>query len=585
MGFTAINERFIQDLQEKVDIDEVISSHVSLRRRGKTLVGLCPFHNEKTPSFTVYPDTRSFYCFGCGAGGDVISFVRRIENLDYIEAVKAVAQIAGMSMPEDGYDDTLSKKRMRLLAANREAARFFNACLMDEKNRFAFDYFLKRGLSPNTIRKFGLGYAPNDWRKLIEHMRSKGFTEEELVLANLARRSEKNGRTSCYDNFRNRVMFPIIDLRGNVIAFGGRVMDDSKPKYINTSDTLVYKKSNGVFALNFAKNANENKLILVEGYMDVIALHQAGFGNAIACLGTAFTSEQANLLSRYADEVIICYDNDEAGRKATEKALSVLGKTGLKLRVVAMSGGKDADEIIRTHGKERFAALLNEAANKTEYKLLEERNKYNILTDDGKLRFLMAAANILAECGSIESEIYATRLSNELGVNVESIKAQIRSAKTKLRRSDDVRRKKEQDSMLEKSFADKNNPERAKNIRAARAEETLIASFMRNPDFYNKLKEKFTPQDFITTFNRRVMECLARKLDEGLDPNLSIFSDSFTPEEMDTVTRIYISSNTLSNTLKECEDCIEVLKNSAAPKDIKASELSDEEFIKLFNKK
>ncbi len=585
VGFTAINERFIQDLQEKVDIDEVISSHVSLKRRGKTLVGLCPFHNEKTPSFTVYPDTRSFYCFGCGAGGDVISFVRRIENLDYIEAVKAVAQIAGMSMPEDGYDDTLSKKRMRLLAANREAARFFNACLMDEKNRFALDYFLKRGLSPNTIRKFGLGYAPNDWRKLIEHMRSKGFTEEELVLANLARRSEKNGRTSCYDNFRNRVMFPIIDLRGNVIAFGGRVMDDSKPKYINTSDTLVYKKSNGVFALNFAKNANENKLILVEGYMDVIALHQAGFGNAIACLGTAFTSEQANLLSRYADEVIICYDNDEAGRKATEKALSVLGKTGLKLRVVAMSGGKDADEIIRTHGKERFAALLNEAANKTEYKLLEERNKYNILTDDGKLRFLMAAANILAECGSIESEIYATRLSNELGVNVESIKAQIRSAKTKLRRSDDVRRKKEQDSMLEKSFADKNNPERAKNIRAARAEETLIASFMRNPDFYNKLKEKFTPQDFITTFNRRVMECLARKLDEGLDPNLSIFSDSFTPEEMDTVTRIYISSNTLSNTLKECEDCIEVLKNSAAPKDIKASELSDEEFIKLFNKK
>lgn len=585
MVFTAINERFIQDLQERADIEQVISSHVNLKRRGKTLVGLCPFHNEKTPSFTVYPDTRSFYCFGCGAGGDVISFVRRIENLDYIEAVKAVAQLAGMSMPEDGYDDTLSKKRMRLLAANREAARFFNACLMDEKNRFALDYFLKRGLSPNTIRKFGLGYAPDEWRSLLEHMRSKGFTEEELVLANLARRTEKNGRTSCYDNFRNRVMFPIIDLRGNVIAFGGRVMDDSKPKYINTSDTLVYKKSNGVFALNFAKNANENKLILVEGYMDVIALHQAGFGNAIACLGTAFTSEQANLLSRYADEVIICYDNDEAGRKATERALSVLGKTGLKLRVVTMSGGKDADEIIRTHGKERFASLLSEAANKTEYRLLEERNKYNILTDDGKLRFLMAAANILAECGSIESEIYATRLSNELGVNVDSIKAQIRSAKTKLRRTDEVRRKKEQDTMLEKSFEDKNNPERAKNIKAARAEETLIASFMRNPDFYNKLKEKFSPQDFVTSFNRRIMECLAQKLDEGFDPNLSIFSNSFTPEEMDSITRIFISANSLSNSLKECEDCIEVLKKGSAPKITNAADLSDEEFIKLFNKK
>lgn len=585
MVFTAVNERFIQDLQERADIEQVISSHVNLKRRGKTLVGLCPFHNEKTPSFTVYPDTRSFYCFGCGAGGDVISFVRRIENLDYIEAVKAVAQLAGMSMPEDGYDDTLSKKRMRLLAANREAARYFNACLMDEKNRFALDYFLNRGLNANTIRKFGLGYAPNEWSSLIAHMRSKGFTEEELVLANLARRTEKNGRISCYDNFRNRVMFPIIDLRGNVIAFGGRVMDDSKPKYINTSDTLVYKKSNGVFALNFAKNSNENKLILVEGYMDVIALHQAGFGNAIACLGTAFTSEQANLLSRYADEVIICYDNDEAGRKATERALSVLGKTGLKLRVVAMSGGKDADEIIRTHGRERFASLLSEAANKTEYRLLEERNKYNILTDDGKLRFLMAAANVLAECGSIESEIYATRLSNELGVNVDSIKAQIRSAKAKLRRTDEVRRKKEQDTMLEKSFEDKNNPERAKNIKAARAEETLIASFMRNPDFYGKLKEKFSPQDFVTSFNRRIMECLAQKLDEGLDPNLSIFSNSFTPEEMDSITRIYLSANTLSNSLKECEDCIDVLKKGSAPKITNAADLSDEEFIKLFNKK
>ena len=270
----AISERFIQDLQEKVDIETVISSQVNLKRRGKTLVGLCPFHNEKTPSFTVYPETRSFYCFGCGAGGDVFSFIRRTENLDYVEAVKAVAQMAGVPMPEDGYDDTLSKKRMRLLSANREAARFFHACLMKPENKPALDYFLNRGLSLNTVRHFGLGYAPNEWRALIEHMRSKGFTDEELVLANLARRSEKNGRTSCYDNFRNRVMFPIIDLRGNVIAFGGRVMDDSKPKYINTSDTLVYKKSNGVFALNFAKNDNDNKLILVEGYMDVIALHQ-----------------------------------------------------------------------------------------------------------------------------------------------------------------------------------------------------------------------------------------------------------------------------------------------------------------------
>ncbi len=581
-----INERFIQELQDKIDIEQVISSHINLKRRGKNLVGLCPFHNEKTPSFTVYPESRSFYCFGCGAGGDVISFVRRMDNLDYIEAVKAVAQMAGMSMPEDGYDDTLAKQRKRLLEANREAARFYHSCLMDPKNKDALDYFLKRGLSINTIRRFGLGYAPNDWRELINHLKSKGFTEHELVLANLARRSDKNGRANYYDNFRNRVMFPIIDLRGNVIAFGGRVMDDSKPKYINTSDTLVYKKSNGVFAMNLAKNNNDNKFILVEGYMDVIALHQAGFTNAIACLGTAFTSEQANLLSRYAEEIIICYDNDEAGKTATARALEVLGKTGLKLRVVTMSGGKDADEIIRKHGKERFADLLSGASNKTEYKLLEERNKYNLATDDGKLRFLMAATQVLATCGSIEQDIYATRLSNELGVSVESIKAQLKTASARQRRADEAKKRTETAEMLLKSNEDKNNPERTKNLGAAKAEETLIASFMRNPDFYYKLKEKISPDDFVTAFNRRVFECLIKGLESGIELGLSMFSADFTPEEMDSVTRISLIAPNLSNTIKECEDCIAVLKNhSAVSKVTDASELSDEEFLKAFMKK
>lgn len=581
-----INERFIQELQDKIDIEQVISSHINLKRRGKNLVGLCPFHNEKTPSFTVYPESRSFYCFGCGAGGDVISFVRRMDNLDYIEAVKAVAQMAGMSMPEDGYDDTLAKQRKRLLEANREAARFYHSCLMDPKNKDALDYFLKRGLSINTIRRFGLGYAPNDWRELINHLRSLGFTEHELVLANLARRSDKNGRANYYDNFRNRVMFPIIDLRGNVIAFGGRVMDDSKPKYINTSDTLVYKKSNGVFAMNLAKNNNDNKFILVEGYMDVIALHQAGFTNAIACLGTAFTNEQANLLSRYAEEIIICYDNDEAGKTATARALGVLGKTGLKLRVVTMAGGKDADEIIRKHGKERFADLLREASNKTEYKLLEERNKYNLATDDGKLRFLMAATQVLANCGSIEQDIYATRLSNELGVNVESIKAQLKTASARQRRADEAKKRTETAEMLMKSNEDKNNPERTKNLGAAKAEETLIASFMRNPDFYNKLKGKISPDDFVTAFNRRVFECLIKGLESGIELGLSFFSADFTPEEMDSVTRISLIAPNLSNTIKECEDCIAVLKNhSAASRVTDASELSDEEFLKAFMKK
>lgn len=580
-----INERFIQELQDKIDIETVISSQVNLKRRGKTLVGLCPFHNEKTPSFTVYPESRSFYCFGCGAGGDVITFVRRTENLDYVEAVKAVAQMAGVSMPEDGFDDTLSKQRQRLLAANREAARFFHEQLMNPKNRDALNYFLKRGLEMNIIRRFGLGYAPNDWRELTNHLKSKGFTEHELVLANLARRSDKNGRANYYDNFRNRVMFPIIDLRGNVIAFGGRVMDDSKPKYINTSDTLVYKKSNGVFGLNLAKNANENKLILVEGYMDVIALHQAGFTNAIACLGTAFTSEQANLLSRYADEIIICYDNDGAGRTATARALGVLNKTGLKLRVVQMSGGKDADEIIRTHGKERFADLLKSAASTTEYKLLEARAKYDLNTDDGKVEFLNAAATILAGCGIIEREIYSNRLSAELGISAEGMNAQIKHAAARQKRLEESRKKSETQEMLNKSFEDKNNPERAKNLMAAKAEETLISSFMRNPDFYKKLKEKISPDDFVTAFNRRIYECLVKGLEEGFMPDLTLFSSDFTPEEMDSVTRISLISSSLGNTIKECEDCIAVLKEKSEPTVSDVSNVSDEEFSKLFKKK
>lgn len=569
-------------MQDKIDIEDVVSSHVNLKRRGKTLVGLCPFHNEKTPSFTVYPESRSFYCFGCGAGGDVISFIRRMENLDYIEAVKSVAQMAGVSMPEDGYDDTLSKKRMRLLSANREAARFFHECLIDPKNKKALDYFLDRGLTMNTIRRFGLGYAPNEWGKLIEHLKSKGFSEQELVLANLARRSDKNGKTTYYDNFRNRVIFPIIDLRGNVIAFGARVTDDSKPKYINTSDTLVYKKSNGVFGLNLAKNANENKLILVEGYMDVIALHQAGFTNAIACLGTAFTGEQANLLSRYADEIIICYDNDGAGRAATARALGILNKTGLKIRIVQMSGGKDADEIIRVHGKERFADLLKGAANTTEYKLLEERAKFNLETDDGKVEFLNAATQILAGCGIIEREIYANRLSAELGVSVDGINAQIKNAAARLRKLEQARKSNETREMLNKSFEDKNNPERSKNLMVAKAEETLISSFMRNPDFYNKLKEKISPNDFITAFNRRIFDCLVNGLENGLSPDLSLFSSNFSPEEMDSVTRISLMAASLGNTLKECEDCIEVLKTNSKPMITDVSGTSDEEFLKLF---
>ena len=577
------SQQFIDEIKDRNPIEEVVSRYVPLKRAGSNLVGICPFHNEKTPSFTVYPENGSFYCFGCGVGGDVITFVRRMENLDYMEAVKQLADRAGMALPEDGYDDTLAKKRTAVLAANRAAAKFFHAQLFTEQGRQALDYFLDRGLAPETIRHFGLGFAPNDWRALKRHLNEQGFDDILLESANLLRRSDKNGKVSYYDNFRNRVMFPIIDPRGNVIAFGGRVLDDSKPKYINTSDTLVYKKSNGVFALNFAKNGNDGKLIIAEGYMDVIALHQAGFTNAVACLGTALTKEQANLLSRYADTIILSYDADEAGQKATARALGIFGTTGMEIKVLHLEGGKDPDEIIKNYGAQRFQAIIDGAANDTEYRLLKARQGIDLATDDGKVKYLSAAAEILAEIGSpVEVDVYASRLAHELGVDKLAIQSQVKYKREGLKKRRAVKREQEQTRLLINGQNTK-NPERAQHLRAAKAEETLIASLMRNPDFYNKLKDGLSADYFVTALNRRIFSVVLSRLEEGGNTEPYFLSSEFTPDEMDEVERIFRSAAQLSNTVDECADCIKILKEEKnKPETVKASELSDEDFAKLF---
>lgn len=578
-----LSDSFLEQLRANTDIESVISPYVNLRRRGKNLVGLCPFHNEKTPSFTVYPENGSFYCFGCGVGGDVITFVRRMENLDYMEAVKQLADRAGMALPEDGYDDTLAKKRTAVLAANRAAAKFFHSQLFTDRGRHALNYFLDRGLTMETIRHFGLGFAPDDWRALKNHLNEQGFDDVLLESANLLRRSDKNGKVSYYDNFRNRVMFPIIDPRGNVIAFGGRVLDDSKPKYINTSDTLVYKKSNGVFALNFAKNGNDGKLIIAEGYMDVIALHQAGFTNAVACLGTALTKEQANLLSRYADTIILSYDADEAGQKATARALGIFGTTGMEIKVLHLEGGKDPDEIIKNYGAQRFQAIIDGAANDTEYRLLKARQGIDLATDDGKVKYLSVAAEILAEIGSpVEVDVYASRLAHELGVDKLAIQSQVKYKREGLKKRRAVKREQEQTRLLINGQNTK-NPERAQHLRAAKAEETLIASLMRNPDFYNKLKDGLSADYFVTALNRRIFSVVLSRLEEGGNTEPYFLSSEFTPDEMDEVERIFRSAAQLSNTVDECADCIKILKEEKnKPETVKASELSDEDFAKLF---
>lgn len=578
----AISDDFLNELRSRVDIEDVISPYVNLKKRGRLSKGLCPFHNEKTPSFTVYPESQSFYCFGCGAGGDAITFVRRAENLDYVEAVKMLCERAGMKMPEDGYDDTLAKHRQRILAANREAAKFFYSTMMSPQGKIGLDYYLGRRLSMQTIKHFGLGYAPDSWDALLKYMHSKGFTNQELFDANLVRRSEKNGKVHYYDNFKNRAMVPIIDLRGNVIAFGGRVLDDSKPKYINTSDTLVYKKSNGVFALNFAKNGNPSSLIVAEGYMDVIALHQAGFTNSIACLGTALTQEQARLVARYADEVILSYDSDEAGQKATKRAIGIFSETGVKIRVLKLTGGKDPDEIIKTYGREKFQNLLDGAANDIEYAILREREKYDLDSIDGKSKFLTAVADILAGANAIEQDMYATKLATEMSVSKDAIISQI---KRSYKRRYAAKKKEQFNEIVRETVAPKDNinAQRTKHARATMAEDVILASLMINPDFYKKLKDKVNEETFITDFNRRVYKSLSARLEDNRSIELSVFASEFSPEEMGRLAQFLAMKSTISNTVAECDDCIKILEQEKAKLSVKdPSQMSDEEFRNLF---
>ncbi len=577
------SDDFIQQIRDHNDIESVIGSYIDLKRRGKNLVGLCPFHNEKTPSFTVYPETTSYYCFGCGAGGEVINFIRNIENLDFTEAIKLLADRAGLKLPDADYDDSASKMRRRIYEANREAARFYHETLFTDRGKQQLDYLLGRGVSPKMIKHFGLGAAPDDWHALEDHLKAKGFHRDELVAANLLRMSEKNGKRYYFDAFRAKVMYPVIDLRGNVVAFGGRVLDNSKPKYINTSDTLVYKKSNELFALNFAKNGNDRKLILCEGYMDVIALHQAGYENAVAGLGTALTPEQVSLVSRYADEVALCYDSDEAGQKAVRAAMTLFSKTGVKVKVIRLEGGKDPDEIIKAHGKERFAKLLDKADNDTEYKLSKLREKYIVQTDDGKLNFLRDAVKVLAFCDSIERDVYAMRLSDELGVGKDAILQQINEH----RRKESYKKSKAEFSTAQKQVQNLEvaaDPQRLKNIRAAKAEDTILISLLNNASFYKNLKERLSKDVFVTPVNRHLLEIIINRLEEQESTDISHLSQYLTSEEVGVVAKLLANQAMVSNTVRECEDCLSVLEEEKKKREKPDfSQMSDDSFLELFN--
>ena len=582
------SDDFIAELRARNDIEDVVSKYVDLQYRGSRMPkGLCPFHTEKTASFTIYRDTQSYYCFGCGNGGDVITFIKNIERLDYVEAVRFLCDRCGLAMPTDPVDDEYLRLRRRCYEANREAGRFFCSCLKTDAAKPVRAYLEKRGLKPETVQKFGLGYAPDTWDSLVKHMKSKGFTESELVAFFLA----KQGRTGrAYDVFRNRLMFPIVDLRGNVIAFGGRVLESgtNQPKYVNTSDTVVYKKSSGIYALNFAKNeAKDRTLILCEGYMDVIAMHQAGFTNAVAALGTAFTQEQISLLSRYCDELVLSFDGDDAGQKATQRALKLLANAPMKLRVMKIVGGKDPDEVIKTQGKEKMQELISAAQNDTEFALSSAQAKYDITTDDGKLNFINEAVNILAGVGNaVERDIYISRVAKITDTQREPIVQQVNRA-VFMKKKRDSRAQFETEAR-EAAGDDKGkipNPERRANLRACRAEETILASLLLNPDYLKRYASMLGAESFITQVNRTLYLDISERIRAGRPLDLSYFAEEATNEQISILSYLIAYGSRIAGTPQEFEDCIRTLADEKLKKSAAAVDMSDADFLKIMENK
>ena len=577
-----IPQEYIQEVVRRNDIEEVVGQYVKLRRTGRTMTGLCPFHNEKTPSFVVYPDTQSFYCFGCGAAGDVIGFVRKYNNLGYVESVKQLASRAGMPLPEES--DHEATARQRLLEINRCAARYFyeNLNAQTEEAALARRYWKeKRGLSDAAIRRFGLGYAPDEGFGLVNYLKRRGFRDDELEHSGLIRRSE---RGNLYTIFRHRVMVPIIDVRGAIIAFGGRVLDDSKPKYINSPETMVYHKSRTLFALNIAKKSKAKRYILCEGYMDVISMHEAGFDTAVCACGTALTAEQAKLLSEYAEEVILSYDSDEAGQKATERSLGILASTPLKVSVLSYQGAKDPDEFIKKYGRERFEMLLNGTANPTEFQLKKAKAKYDLRSDDGRLSYIREAIGILTERGVSPTarDVYAGRIAEETGVSKQAIVSQIGGAMhTAERRS---RRQEQRDLSKEGIAADIRGPYTSSGesaLAAASAARQLVAAMLQDAGQVPYIREHLDMETILVPEMRNVMQAIFRCADSGQPINLTALQQYLNDNELQEVGKAQAFNHATRLQRQDIDMYLERLQ-TAKPLDEKVKSMDDTQFTDFF---
>ncbi len=574
-------EDFIYRLRESNDIATAFGMYVDLKKRGRTYVCNCPFHSEKTPSCTVFPDTQSFYCFGCGAGGDVITFIMKMENLSYIEAVRLLAQRCGMELPSENPDEARNaRRRVRCLEINRESANFFYKQLVSGQDKRGLEYFVQRRLQPAIIRKYGLGYAPDDWHQLRDFLRSKGYSDEEMVIAGVCQQSQ-NGNV--YDNFRNRVIFPIVDLRGNVIGFGGRVLDDSKPKYLNTGKSPVFDKGRNLFSMQFAKNASSTTMILAEGYMDVIAIHQAGFENVVATLGTAITPDQARLISQYAKEVVIAYDSDGAGQAATQKALNHFSAVGLPARILRIEGAKDPDEFIRKFGTEQFRILIDHAGDALNFRLDKCHEGLDLQTEIGKTELLRRSVNVLAGISNpLERDVYITRTAKELEVRVEVLRSQVDHA---VQRNTSSAKKSQFRAIEARSLQrDEINPLAQQYPKESKAEEQIISYLLRYPEEYEMVWNTLPPTCFVTDFHRRVYEAICLMMPDYARFSLSVLSGKFTVEEMGRISGIDARSREFPVDRDTLEECIRVLKDSHSR--IQPSEnMSDDDLLAVIAQK
>ena len=548
---------FLDELVARNPIEDVVGHYVTLKRSGANMFGLCPFHGEKTASFSVAPDKGIYYCFGCHKGGGVINFMMELEGLSYPDAVRNLAARVGMEVPEDEQYQSRYRQQERLWALHKEAARFFHSQLYAPVGKTALEYALGRGMSKSILTTFGVGYAPDSWDSLVKAMKAKGYTEEELKESGLVTVSQKNG--NIFDRFRDRLMFPIIDVRGNVIGFGGRIIknDPNAAKYLNSPETLIFNKRKNLFGLNLAKKSKAGSLILVEGNIDVVALHQYGFDNAIASLGTSLTEEQAALMTRYAEQVILIYDGDKAGQNATQRAIPILEKAGLQVKVLQLKDAKDPDEFLKKFGADKFKLLLEGSSNRVEYQLNAIARKYDIREDDQKVKFINEAAEFISTLSNaVQREVYGTRVAEAAGISYDALKLEVNKA-FKRRMARERKKQEKIDLAPAQAMQPRSRSIRYDNMKSAVAEETVIAMVLRDPSLLNSTKD-LKREEFSSALLGNVFYQLSQRYASGLDVSLGVLAD-LSAEEMSHVTSVYQRQQGPVNA-QALADCVRTIK-------------------------